>query len=108
MTHSTWSPPRVLALCAGYGGLEETLAASIGGQAIACAENDLYWRPCSLRTALGCRALGTSPPSTGTGSGTCSPRTSSARASRAATSPTLDEGTESMASGRRSGERYSG
>ncbi|MEU5613528.1 DNA cytosine methyltransferase [Streptomyces sparsogenes] len=36
------SPPRVLALCAGYGGLEEAIRAGIGGVPVAYAENDPY------------------------------------------------------------------
>ncbi|MFD3870378.1 DNA cytosine methyltransferase [Streptomyces sp. NPDC058623] len=34
------SPPRMLALCAGYGGLEMALTAGLGGQVVAYAEND--------------------------------------------------------------------
>lgn len=34
------SPPRLLALCAGYGGLEIALRAGLGGQVVAYAEND--------------------------------------------------------------------
>ncbi|MFJ9410835.1 DNA cytosine methyltransferase [Streptomyces sp. NPDC101393] len=34
------SPPRLLALCAGYGGLEEAIRAGIGGQVAAYAESD--------------------------------------------------------------------
>ncbi|WP_069815326.1 DNA cytosine methyltransferase [Streptomyces sp. TP-A0874] len=34
------SPPRILALCAGYGGLETAIRAGIGGQVAAYAEND--------------------------------------------------------------------
>ncbi|MGW3328615.1 DNA cytosine methyltransferase [Streptomyces virginiae] len=33
-------PPRLLALCAGYGGLERALSAGLGGQVVAYAEND--------------------------------------------------------------------
>ncbi|MFE3085700.1 DNA cytosine methyltransferase [Streptomyces albidoflavus] len=40
--HASGSPPRVLALCAGYGGLEAAVRAHIGGQIIAFAENDPY------------------------------------------------------------------
>ncbi|MEI5102467.1 DNA cytosine methyltransferase [Streptomyces sp. PmtG] len=36
------SPPRILALCAGYGGLEAAVRAHIGGHIVACAENDPY------------------------------------------------------------------
>ncbi|UQX00910.1 DNA cytosine methyltransferase [Streptomyces sp. RerS4] len=35
-------PPRLLALCAGYGGLEMALSAGLGGQVVAYAENDPY------------------------------------------------------------------
>ncbi|MFF4442041.1 DNA cytosine methyltransferase [Streptomyces sp. NPDC001621] len=48
MTHPTdigrapGSPPRIVALCAGYGGLEAALRAGIGGQVAAYAENDPY------------------------------------------------------------------
>ncbi|MFF9361599.1 DNA cytosine methyltransferase [Streptomyces griseoluteus] len=34
------SPPRLLALCAGYGGLETAIRAGTGGQVVAFAEND--------------------------------------------------------------------
>ncbi|MEU8872404.1 DNA cytosine methyltransferase [Streptomyces javensis] len=36
------SPPRVLALCAGYGGLEAAIHAGTGGEPVAFAENDPY------------------------------------------------------------------
>ncbi|MYX39966.1 DNA cytosine methyltransferase, partial [Streptomyces sp. SID89] len=36
------SPPRLLALCAGYGGLETALRAGIGGQVAAYAESDPF------------------------------------------------------------------
>nr|WP_127891998.1 DNA cytosine methyltransferase [Streptomyces sp. S10(2018)] len=36
------SPPRLLALCAGYGGLEEAIRAGIGGQVTAYAESDPF------------------------------------------------------------------
>lgn len=36
------SPPRLLALCAGYGGLETALTAGLGGQVVAYAENDPF------------------------------------------------------------------
>ncbi|MFJ6566727.1 DNA cytosine methyltransferase [Streptomyces sp. NPDC091292] len=36
------SPPRIVALCAGYGGLETAIRAGIGGQVAAFAENDPY------------------------------------------------------------------
>ncbi|MCX4610713.1 DNA cytosine methyltransferase [Streptomyces mirabilis] len=36
------SPPRIVALCAGYGGLEAAIRAGIGGQVAAFAENDPY------------------------------------------------------------------
>ncbi|MFD3340051.1 DNA cytosine methyltransferase [Streptomyces anthocyanicus] len=36
------SPPRLLALCAGYGGLEEAIRAGTGGVPVAFAENDQY------------------------------------------------------------------
>lgn len=36
------SPPRIVALCAGYGGLETAIRAGIGGQVAAYAENDPY------------------------------------------------------------------
>ncbi|MEU3031228.1 DNA cytosine methyltransferase [Streptomyces incarnatus] len=48
MTHSNTirrapgSPPRIVALCAGYGGLEAAIRAGIGGQVAAYAENDPY------------------------------------------------------------------
>ncbi|MFD8834251.1 DNA cytosine methyltransferase [Streptomyces griseofuscus] len=48
MTHPTTirrapgSPPRIVALCAGYGGLETAIRAGIGGQVAAYAENDPY------------------------------------------------------------------
>ncbi|MGW0838191.1 DNA cytosine methyltransferase [Streptomyces prunicolor] len=35
-------PPRIVALCAGYGGLETAIRAGIGGQVAAFAENDPY------------------------------------------------------------------
>jgi DNA (cytosine-5)-methyltransferase 1 len=35
-------PPRIVALCAGYGGLETAICAGIGGQVAAFAENDPY------------------------------------------------------------------
>ncbi|MEU5700552.1 DNA cytosine methyltransferase [Streptomyces aurantiacus] len=34
------SPPTIVALCAGYGGLEEAIRAGVGGQVAAFAEND--------------------------------------------------------------------
>ncbi|MFJ4315807.1 DNA cytosine methyltransferase [Streptomyces lavendulae] len=40
--HGFRPPPRLLALCAGYGGLEMALAAGLGGQVVAYAENDPY------------------------------------------------------------------
>ncbi|MFE9991436.1 DNA cytosine methyltransferase [Streptomyces sp. NPDC005381] len=36
------SPPTIVALCAGYGGLEAAIRAGIGGQVAAYAENDPY------------------------------------------------------------------
>lgn len=48
MTHPTdirrapGSPPTILALCAGYGGLETAIRAGIGGQVAAFAENDPF------------------------------------------------------------------
>ncbi|QUI32723.1 DNA cytosine methyltransferase [Streptomyces alfalfae] len=36
------SPPRILALCAGYGGLETAIHAGTGGRPVAYAENDPY------------------------------------------------------------------
>ncbi|MFF0125692.1 DNA cytosine methyltransferase [Streptomyces mirabilis] len=36
------SPPKIVALCAGYGGLETAIRAGIGGQVAAFAENDPY------------------------------------------------------------------
>ncbi|MGX1490322.1 DNA cytosine methyltransferase [Streptomyces tendae] len=36
------SPPRIVGLCAGYGGLEAAVRAHIGGQVVAFAENDPY------------------------------------------------------------------
>ncbi|MGW0370666.1 DNA cytosine methyltransferase, partial [Streptomyces coeruleorubidus] len=36
------SPPTIVALCAGYGGLEAAIRARIGGQVAAYAENDPY------------------------------------------------------------------
>ncbi|WP_326774113.1 DNA cytosine methyltransferase [Streptomyces sp. NBC_01445] len=36
------SPPRIIGLCAGYGGLEAAVRAHIGGQVVAFAENDPY------------------------------------------------------------------
>ncbi|MFD8772595.1 DNA cytosine methyltransferase [Streptomyces sp. NPDC059916] len=36
------SPPRIIGLCAGYGGLEAAVRARIGGQVVAFAENDPY------------------------------------------------------------------
>ncbi|MER7919428.1 MULTISPECIES: DNA cytosine methyltransferase [unclassified Streptomyces] len=36
------SPPRIVALCAGYGGLETAITAGIGGQVTTYAENDPY------------------------------------------------------------------
>ncbi|MBE4740519.1 DNA cytosine methyltransferase [Streptomyces caniscabiei] len=36
------SPPRIVGLCAGYGGLEAAVHAHIGGQVVAFAENDPY------------------------------------------------------------------
>ncbi|WP_420034594.1 DNA cytosine methyltransferase [Streptomyces sp. cg28] len=36
------SPPRIVGLCAGYGGLEAAVRALIGGQVVAVAENDPY------------------------------------------------------------------
>ncbi|MGV9419836.1 DNA cytosine methyltransferase [Streptomyces sp. NPDC003674] len=48
MTHPTdirrvpGSPPTIVALCAGYGGLEEAIRAGIGGRVAAYAENDPY------------------------------------------------------------------
>lgn len=42
MRRALGSPPRVLALCAGYGGLEEAIRAGIGGEPVAYAENDPY------------------------------------------------------------------
>ncbi|GGX15294.1 DNA cytosine methyltransferase [Streptomyces lomondensis] len=36
------SPPRLLALCAGYGGLEEAIGAGTGGQVAAYAESDPF------------------------------------------------------------------
>ncbi|MER5980134.1 DNA cytosine methyltransferase [Streptomyces sp. NPDC001857] len=36
------SPPRILALCAGYGGLETAIRAGVGGAPVAFAENDPY------------------------------------------------------------------
>ncbi|WP_369188887.1 DNA cytosine methyltransferase [Streptomyces sp. R08] len=35
-------PPRIVALCAGYGGLEEAIRAGTGGEPVAFAENDPY------------------------------------------------------------------
>ncbi|MFB7426855.1 DNA cytosine methyltransferase [Streptomyces hydrogenans] len=37
-----FSPPRALALCAGYGGLELALRAGLGGRVVAYAENDPF------------------------------------------------------------------
>ncbi|MFF5299088.1 DNA cytosine methyltransferase [Streptomyces sp. NPDC013161] len=48
MTHPTHirrapiEPPRIVALCAGYGGLETAIRSGIGGQVAAFAENDPY------------------------------------------------------------------
>ncbi|MFF7802078.1 DNA cytosine methyltransferase [Streptomyces olivaceus] len=36
------SPPRIVGLCAGYGGLEAAVRAHIGGQVVAFAENDPF------------------------------------------------------------------
>ncbi|WP_246101000.1 DNA cytosine methyltransferase [Streptomyces cyaneus] len=36
------APPTIVALCAGYGGLEAAIRARIGGLVAACAENDPY------------------------------------------------------------------
>ncbi|MFE7072324.1 DNA cytosine methyltransferase [Streptomyces sp. NPDC057620] len=40
MRRAPGSPPTIVALCAGYGGLEEAIRAGIGGQVAAFAEND--------------------------------------------------------------------
>ncbi|QCX74926.1 Modification methylase HhaI [Streptomyces sp. YIM 121038] len=38
--HTSGAPPRIVALCAGYGGLETAIRAGIGGRVAAYAEND--------------------------------------------------------------------
>ncbi|MFF8645018.1 DNA cytosine methyltransferase [Streptomyces sp. NPDC015345] len=40
--YTSGSPPRIVGLCAGYGGLEAAVRAHIGGRIVAFAENDPY------------------------------------------------------------------
>lgn len=69
------SPPRILALCAGYGGLETAIHAGTGGVPVAYAENDPSAAAVFAAHHPGCRTWGTLRPWTGSGSATCTTRT---------------------------------
>lgn len=101
---SPGSPPTIVALCAGYGGLEAAIRATIGGQVAAFAENDPHAATVfaarhpnvpnigDITTADWDRVRDVFRPDV-VGAGF-----------PAATPPTQDEGTGSMASGRASGK----